>query len=248
MHDVVVSPHERNEFCKAHYIAPARVSSVRTIMLGQRQVYKVVSYPDCKRQPIIMISRRLQKVHDGSRMKPLASEEDTSSSYTICLRASMSLLVLLQSSRDSTDNLSDVTLHLNARILSSLLEISHCKNLTIHFSTVPAIIQIDPHIRGLVMHFSGCEPATFVVAPRTHPQGADAGLTDISAVISEEDKAGPGESRFVLADAGGVINDELLRSAAGRRGEQYKIAQSRVGEVRKWTMEPIDKEKSGSLL
>lgn len=143
---------------------------------------------------------------------------------------------------------SDVTLHVNARILSSLLEISHCKNLTLHFSTAPSVIQIDPDIDGLKVHFSeGSEPSTFIVAPRPPTvHDASLGLSDISVNVLDGSLSGPWTCVFV--DAEGRMSNDLLITAGGRSGDQYKIqlnSDAKVDEVRRWTMDRVEKYMGG---
>jgi hypothetical protein len=138
----------------------------------------------------------------------------------------------------STDNLKDVTLTLSGRVLSSMLEISQCTNLTINFhGPVPAVTQIDPEIDNLTFCFAtGCEPGAFVVAPRS-PSRQGLGLAQISVKLDEKE--------YVFVDGEGTIDTELMISLGGKIGEQYKIEMVTNGATARWKMETIDKKGGG---
>ena len=138
----------------------------------------------------------------------------------------------------STDNLKDVTLTLSGRVVSSMLEISQCTNLTINFrGPVPAVTQIDPEIDNLTFCFAtGCEPGAFVVAPR--PSSAQGlGLARISVKLDEKE--------YVFVDEEGTIDTELAISSGGKISEQYKIEMVTNAGKARWRMESIDKKGGG---
>jgi hypothetical protein len=127
-------------------------------------------------------------------------------------------------------------LTLNGRILSSTLEISHCTDLKITFhASAPAVIQVDPEINNLAVHFaSGIDPGVFVIAPR--PSSAQGlGLARISVKL--------GENEYLFVDEHGVVDTELLISSGGKVSEQYKIEMIKDGGKERWRMEPIDTYK-----
>jgi len=138
-------------------------------------------------------------------------------------------------------NLKDVTLTLNGRILSSLLEISHCTNVTINFRTAaPAITQLDPEINNLKFLFAtGFDPGAFVIAPRSL-SAQDWGLAQISAELAGR--------VFVFVDEEGRVDTELMLSAEGSVSEQYKIEMIKDGERGRWRMEGIKNDGKMPLL
>ena len=136
------------------------------------------------------------------------------------------------------DNLKDVTLTLNGRILSSLLEISHCTNLTINFQgPVPAVTQLDPEINNLAFHIaSECEPGAFVIAPRP-PSAQGLGLAQISVKLADKE--------YVFVDGQGHVDTGLMISSGGKISEQYKIEMIKDAGRDMWRMEAIDKKDGG---
>lgn len=137
-----------------------------------------------------------------------------------------------------------------------MLEIAQCTGLTITFTSpaaVPAIIQLDPALDNVLFNFTnGSKPGTFIVAPRV-PQadGRGIGLSQIRVVMAADQDGDPSSEvgeEYVFVDAEGRIDTELLRSAAGRTGEQYKIAiveERDVGQRRRWSMQAVDKMAGG---
>jgi hypothetical protein len=142
-------------------------------------------------------------------------------------------------STTGSDNLKDVSLTLNGRILSSLLEISQCTNVTINFHAAgPAVTQLDPEIRNLKLDLvSGCEPGVFIIAPRP-PSAEGLGLAQISVKLFEKE--------YVFVDGQGRVDTELMISSGGKIAEQYKIEMVKDGGKDRWRMEAIEK-KDGEI-
>ncbi|KAF7973682.1 hypothetical protein HWV62_14674 [Athelia sp. TMB] len=140
---------------------------------------------------------------------------------------------------DSLNNLKDVTIGLDARILSSTLEIAQCTRLKVTFkspSSVPAIVQLDPTLDDVEFEFlSGARPGAFVVSPRLSQDAPGIGLTGIRVVLNG--------SAFELVDSDGCIHRELLISLEGRTGDQYtiKMREEPGTEAGVWSMKPVDK-------
>lgn len=143
------------------------------------------------------------------------------------------------------DNLKDITLNINGRILSSFLEISHCSNLIVKFNgPVPATTQLDPNITNLKFIFmNGSEPASFVVAPRPMSSPEGIGLAQISVVLGEHgDKA---EKVWSMVDSDGRIDMELMVSSEGKISEQYIIEMVKGGKMERWKMGAVEKISGG---
>jgi len=151
--------------------------------------------------------------------------------------------------------LTNVTVTISTRIISSLIEISHCSNIRLCFvddqegtEKYPSIIQIDPQIDGLQIHFTPVDstrwPATaLVVAPQLEPSAKGLGLKNIVAAVK-------GTSTRLIDD-NGVIHDDLLRSIGGKpQAEQFKIelVDDENSSTKKWSMSTLEKEKGYPIM
>ncbi|KAH8835517.1 hypothetical protein DL96DRAFT_62502 [Flagelloscypha sp. PMI_526] len=138
-------------------------------------------------------------------------------------------------------NLKDVKLQVNARILSSTIEIANCNDVVIEFvgsSSVPATFQIDPEIVNLTIALPPLSEIdttslALIVAPKDQKEGHGLGLAGL-AITSEG-------LRTTLVNDEGILNPVLVAGIAqsGPR-EQYSIKYSGEGG---WNLRGIDKKE-----